>query len=254
MRKSNKILKNNKILLIVSLIFLNGCAFSSLKNTCIDTEDGVKCATIEENLIYMENKNKSKQLSYVDNGTDNFSLNNSSDKVFHDELVRLMTSQMIDKSSTVRPTKVIQGSYRLMILPYTDEDKFYSGRYIYISAGKSQWVLGDYVISKNDPIKISVPTAVKRPKKEIEFNNRLKLNDNSNQLTSEVSSLTGYSVSAFNGLNCRSLPNSVSEILATYEYGKELNVIDDSSRWFKVRMYGVTCYMDSAYLDNRYMK
>ncbi len=237
--------KLTKYTLLISVVFISyGCAFSALKNTCIDIEGGVKCATIEENLKYMDNKTKSSQT------IDNLSVVDTENDVFKDEIVRLMTSQSIDRSTTTIPTKVYQGRYRLMILPYTDKDKYYSGRYVYITAGREHWVVDDYVMSEKTPIKINVPLKKSKQKKDIDFKNKLKLKDRS-----DVELINFYTVSAFSGLNCRDYPDQNSMIVRSYNYGDELEVIDTTSPyWFKIKDGDIDCFVNSNYLDNRYMK
>lgn len=255
------------VFLIVSSGLLGGCSlFSPFKpvTSCVDTNgNGVSCATVESNLEYSMKKdepapvpapsdvnkeeNKEEKKEADGKAVVKEELPHSDLLVEKDELVRLMAELNIDGGMAKRPVMVPPASYRVLVLPYSDGDKFYSGRYLYITAGKPKWVSSGYVVSGN-VYKAASPDALSGGAVETR-------GIGSEILEQEMPAIepvrkeaaVKHKVNA-HLLNCRDMPSMEGNAIAVFARDTVLDITDKSSDWWKVNFYDTECYVNSVFL------
>lgn len=170
-------MKNKTLAILLISVFLGGCSmlspFKSI-NSCSDAKNnGAPCASVESNLEYSidkdnpetvpasipeaeKDKNKKKT---IEEAAASISPPHDESDVMKDEIVRLMAEMSIDTNVTKRPTLIPSSTYRVLVFPYAVGERFYSARYVYITAGKPRWITGNYILSDGEPFKVDTPAA-----------------------------------------------------------------------------------------------
>lgn len=288
-------------LTVFSFIF-GGCAiFSPFKpiNTCANAKNGgAACESIESNLEYsiatngktppIQDDKKSKKEKSKETAKDiqpTPSAIHSDKDVEKAELIRLITLMNINIGLSQEPILIPSASYKVVILPYSDGKKFYSGRNIFIIAGKPRWVAGNFLMSgerykiqentinttqknKDNPVpeKVSanfleekkadnqtVEPIVETPKNNVDVIdlNAWKVNKEASNISKSLPKpkIFKHRVSAYL-LNCRDNPSIQGISIAVFEKDAILNITDRTNHWWKVSHYDVECYVNSSYLYN----
>lgn len=286
-----------KLILIALLItgsLLSGCSIvSPFKpiNSCTSFKNnGANCANVESNLEYsiangsnipqeeiQSKKQSKKDKKNIDNSTETNPTVHSDRVVEKSELIRLITVMNIEAGLSQEPVLIPPASYKVVILPYSDGKRFYSGRNLYIVAGKPRWVAGNFLMSgdkyklgietpkeketQTNVTVIPVPTPVQNNTSENPANNQSNkasevINPSANEASrnsyvkvTDITPIFKHKVSAYL-LNCRDMPSFEGNAIAVFEQDTVLNIIDKHSKWWEVSYHDVKCYVNSTYLYN----
>lgn len=237
------------ILLITVSLLLNGCALvSPFKpiNSCKSTKNnGANCASVESNLEYSINHDKAAETAEIPQ--DNTTLLNV-DNVKKDEIARLISDTNIEDIGDGKPIFLQSSVYRVLVLPYSGGDKFYSARYVYITAGIPRWVSGNKVISGGESFNIDLPETNKKPLTDAEKVSAINITMKAKPPF--VEELERYSVTAYY-LNCRDIPSANGKIITVLENAAVIESSEKIGKWLKTNYYGVDCYVNSLFLEKR---
>lgn len=280
-----------KLILIACLSsVLGGCAILSpwkAPTSCSDTSNnGAACASVESNLEYsikqgdtptekvtevpitehytieapeFENdqfvsKPAKPLLKKQSAAPLNANAAHNEDSVTKDELGRLFIEMAIDSSVTKKPTFIPAATYRVLIYPYSIGNKYYSSRYVYITAGKPRWVTGNIVSDGARMIKVSVPAAPEKKNNVKQTIETMTLKKPphiqeipKSNITTTPKKHVKHRVSAYL-LNCRDMPSIEGNSIAVFEQDRILDITDKSLDWWKVSFYEIGCYVNSSYL------
>lgn len=284
-------------LTINSLQVLNGCSFftpfksvtacSSAKN------NGAMCESVESNLLYAEQygnnepaDNKSnykgnKKLANkktVENSPNTLPIIHDDTLVEKDELVRIITDLNIKNNINNEPVLIPASTYKVFIMPYNDGERFYSGRNIFITAGKSRWLMGNYVLSGSRQIRIgNLPennhqdnsNNINEVNDNTNINNTVKDNNivtmNTDDISESINMLNQHdtypSTSNYNKeqltnkykvtvyyLNCRKDPFISDNVETVLKLNEEINVIKQNKKWWLIKANGKKCYINSKFI------
>lgn len=233
-------------LLITVSFVINGCALvSPFKpiNSCKNTKNnGANCATIESNLEYSINKDNTDTVSAII--PDNATINPADAE--KDEIARLIKELNIEGGSSVdsRPILISASSYRVLVMPYSNGDKFYSARYVYITAGLPKWVSGNRAVTSNGSFNIDMPEIKTKPLTDADKISSIDMS----KKTPKIEVIEKYTVTAYL-LNCRETPSDEGQVIAVMESGTVIETTDRVGDWFKTNYYGAGCYIHSSYLS-----
>lgn len=121
------------IILIIGVLLLSGCAFKSLEDKCDITENGNSCTPVSKNLEYAAGL----PLLEATKGSDNV-LTES------DKAVVVAEYQRVSRMNDI-PERLISRQVKILVFPYSDGDRFYDSRNLYVTIQKSGWSKGSYV-------------------------------------------------------------------------------------------------------------
>lgn len=271
-----------KIFLIISsIIILNGCSFfSPFKSvtSCSDAKNnGAMCASLESNLLYAEqygsnktvleedSKKEDKNKKKKDNDKEtSLPIVHNDTLVARDELVRIITELNIKNNINNEPVLIPASTYKIFIMPYQAEEKFYSGRSIFITAGKSKWLMGNYVVSKGHQIRLGKYNETQEiVEHNLPSSNNI-LNNNINIIEKKISDDKTESINSINTikenkqyrviayyLNCRTKPTMNSPVTTVLKLKDTITILDTTKQWWLINANGKECYVNSKYLSDK---